>query len=465
MPNISFTGLGSSIDFGVVRDAIIADRMKPIVQLQSRSATLSGRSDALKQLNNLLGSLTSSTEALNDSSLGTGRAVASSANSIAYGSATTSAAFGTYSVNVVRLASTLSQASRTYSSRTDSVLVGGATTATFELRKGGASSGTVITIDSTNDSLEGLRDAINAADGGVTASIVDVSGDGTQNQLVLSSTATGASGRVELVETTATGTGADLTLRSLNPQGATNDFTALDSQLTLNGLTITRPTNSVSDAVAGLTITLQNTGQANLTIARSNDITGKLQSFVAAYNNVQDFVANQYKADAQGRPTGVLVGDPTLRLVQMQLRDALKTVNSDNGGSFSSLTDLGIGRDSNDKLTLNNETLAGKLDSNLSDVRALLSGASGKTGLFASISKSCDQLSDNLSGVVQNAIAGYKTSIQSLNKSISDQTARINLMRDSLTRQFSLVDSAINQLNSQGSTLSSIIASLRPKSS
>jgi flagellar hook-associated protein 2 len=463
MSNISFTGLGSSIDFGVVRDAIIADRMKPIIQLQSRSADLSGRSDALKQLNGLLASLTSSTEALNDSSLGSARGVGSSSGNVATGTATTAAAFGTYSLNVTRLASTLSQASKSYGSTTGSILVGGATSATFELRKGGASNGEVITIDSTNDSLQGLRDAINAADAGLTASIVDVGGDGTRNQLVLTSSATGAAGRVELVETTATGTSADLTIRSLNPPGATNDFSGLDSQLTLNGLAITRSTNSITDAVTGLTIKLQSTGQANLTVARSNDITNKLQTFVAAYNNVQDFVANQYKKDADGRPTGVLVGDPTLRLVQTQLREAMRAVSSDNGGSLSSMTDIGIGRDSNDKLILNTEVLASKLDSNLSDVRSLLSGTSGKTGLFSAISKSCDQLSDDVTGVVQNAISGYKTSIQTLAKSISDQTARINSLRDSLTRQFAVVDSAINQLNSQGTTLTSIISSLKPK--
>jgi flagellar hook-associated protein 2 len=465
MANISFTGLGSSIDFGIVRDAIIADRMKPIVQLQSRSANLSSRSDALKQLNSVLASLTNAADGLTDTSLGNGRSVTSSSNSTVTALATSAAAIGGYSLNVTRLATTLSQASKSYTSRTGPILAGGAGTATFELRKGGAADGVPITIDSSNNSLEGLRDAINAANAGVTAAIVDIGGDGTQNQLVLTSAATGAAGRVELVETSATGTGDDLTLRALNPPGATNDFSTLDSQVTINGLTITRPTNSISDAVAGITFKLQTTGQVNLTVGRSNDITTKLQAFVNAYNGVQDFVANQYKKDADGRPTGVLVGDPTLRLVQSQLRDALRAVSSDNGGSFSSLNDLGIGRDGNDKLTLNTDTLASKLDSNLTDVKALLSGAVGKTGLFDTINTQCDQLSDDVTGVVQHAITGYKTSIQTLNKSILDQTARINLLRDSLTKQFAVVDSAINQLNSQGSTLSTIIDSLKSKNS
>ena len=130
---------------------------------------------------------------------------------------------------------------------------------------------------------------------------------------------------------------------------------------------------------------------------------------------------------------------------------------------MKSLTDLGIGRDGNDKLTLNADVLNAKLDGSLSDVQALLFGVSGKTGLFNSIHETSSQLSDDITGVVQNAITGYKTSIQTLNKSIADQTLRINALRDSLTRQFAIVDSAINQLNSQGSTLDTIIKSLTTK--
>lgn len=463
MPNISFTGLGSTIDFGIVRDAILAERMKPITLLQAKGANLSSRSDALKQLNGLLTTLTTATEALADKSLGTGRSASSTSNNVATATASTNATFGSYSLSVSRLATTLTQASRSYTSKTDPILAGGATTATFELRKGGATSGVEITIDSTNDSLEGLRDAINAADAGVTASIVDISGNGTQNQLVLKSNETGASGRVELVETTGTGTGADLTIRSLNPPNAVNDFSALEAEFSLNGLVITRSGNTITDAIEGVSFKLASEGDTTINISRSTDISLKLQNFIAAYNSAQDFLNAQYTKDANGKPTGVLVGDPTLRLVQQQLRDSVKGVSNDNGGSLDSLSDIGIGRDSNGKLTLDTVMLNSKLDANVSDVQALFAGAEGKTGLFSSVSTAFDQLSDDVSGVVQNAIAGYKTSIQNINKSISDQTQRINALRDSLTRQFAVVDSAINQLNSQGSTLTTIIESMKSK--
>jgi len=464
MPNISFTGLGSSIDFGMVRDAIVAERMRPIALLQAKSASYGNKSDALKQLNGVLANLTNNAQALTDSSLGTGRTATSSASNVTTVSATSEASFGSYNLNVNRLASRLSQTSTSFPTATSSILAGGATTATFELRKGGATSGTEITISPDNDSLEGLRDAINAADAGVTAAIVDISGNGSQYQLVLSSKDTGAASRVELVETTATGTQAALNIQSLNPPGATNDFSALDAQLQINGLTITRSNNSISNAITGLTLNLNNTGTTTVTVAKSNDITTKVQTFIYAYNAAQDLLNGQYQKDSTGRPTGVLAGDPTLRTVQQQMRDALSVV-SNNGGNLKSLTDLGIGRDTNGKLTLDSTKLDKALDTNLEGVRSLLFGSgSDSNGIFTGIHTAFKGLSDDVTGTVQNAITGYKNSIQNLSKSIADQTDRISSLRDSLTRQFSIIDSTINGLNSQGSTLTTILDSLKPKS-
>jgi flagellar hook-associated protein 2 len=456
---ISFSGLGGSLDFAVVRDAIISQRMRPVVQLQARSNTIEARSTALKELNTLLLGLGEVVNDLTDTTLGTGRSATSSDETILTASANAGAAFGSFNVSVGRLATSLSQASKTFSSRSEAVLAGGATSATFELRKGGASTGTAIAIDSSNNSLTGLRDAINSANAGVSASIVDLTGDGTQFQLVLTSTETGSSGRVELAETTDTGTLTALDVRSLNPP--TGDVSQLNAQVTINGLTITRSINSILDAVSGIELELQKTGQANVSVGQSTDITDKLTKFVETYNSLQDFVAAQYKTDAEGRPTGVLAGDPTVRMVQQQLRDALNVFSNTNGGSLTSLADLGITRNSSNKLELDTDALADRLQSNLSDVRALLYGSGGQTGIFSGVEKALDALTDNIDGTVQTAIDGYEASLKNLARSIADQTARVNLLRDSLTQQFAKLDAAIGQLSSQGTALTTMMDALR----
>lgn len=465
MATVNFSGIGSNIDFGQITDSIVAERMRPVALLQSKSMGLGSSSAALKQLNGLLATLTSASSTLTSKNLGLDRASSSSDSSIVTSSTTTAAVPGSIALNVTRLATTLSQASGSFSSTSSQIVAGDplTATATFELRKGGALTGTAITIDSTNNSLAGMRDAINAAGAGVTASIVDLGGDGTQNQLVLTSTATGATGRVELVETTATGTDLALNLRSLNPPGAVGDFSALDAQVTLNGLSITRSTNTIKDALAGVTLNLQKVGAATVNVTQASDIADGLQTFVNAYNNVQSFITTQYKQDGNGKSTGVLAGDSTLRLVQRQLRDSLESLSTSNGGSLTRLSDIGISRTTGDVLKLDTAVLNSKLTSNLSDVKSLLAGATDAKGIFNSISSAFSNLSDDITGVVQTAISGYQSSIKNLSKSVADQTARVAALKIMLSRQFAKVDAAIGQMNSQGTTMTSVIQSIQPR--
>lgn len=458
MASINFSGIGSNIDFGAITDSIIAQGQRPISQLQSRKSTLTQRIDSLKKLNAGLITLKEAATALTDQTLGSGRIASSSDSAAMTATASTSAVSGTVNVSITRLASSLSQASRSYATSLTEVLANGATTATFELRKGGSpTASATITIDSTNNTLSGLRDAINNANAGVTATIVDVTGDGTGNQLVLNSTDTGQVGRVELVETTATGSLADINFRNLNPPGAISD---LDASLTINGLAITRSTNSISDAVTGLTLNLKKSGSsASVTVSQNSGVINeKLQVFIDSYNSIQDAIASQYKVDTNGRPTGLLAGDPTLREVQTQLREALSAVSTTNGGGFSNLTQIGLGRDNTGKLTLDSTVLSNALKNNLSDVQALLFGkTSNDKGLANSITDVANGLSDSISGVVQSAINGHNSSISNIEQSITQQQTRLTLLRATLSRQFSAADAAIGQLNGQGSSLTSIL--------
>lgn len=458
---ISFSGVGSGIDFGVIRDAILTQRSRPISLLQGKANDYTARIDALKQLNTALASLTSSAETLTNRDLGTGRSITTGDATIVTASATSAANLGSFDINISRLASNLTQASRSFSSPSAPILANSATTATFELRKGGAAEGVSVTIDSSNNTLEGLRDAINAKNVGITASIVDVNGDGSGHQIVLSSKDTGATGRVELVETTSTGTLTDLNIRSLNPPDS--NFANLDASLTVNGLTISRSTNSFSDAVTGVTFNLKKTGSTTIGVTQSTEIENKLRGFINSYNAIQEIVASQYKKDSKNRPTGILAGDSTLRNVQQQLRDVIGAESSDNGGAFTSLTEIGITKGDDGKLTLDSTAFNEKLRANPEDVKALLYGKTeNDQGIFQKFQAASSGLSDSVTGSVQNAIKGYESSLKNLNETITHRLEAINRLRSSLIKQFSVADAAIGQLNGQGSALTNIIKSLQP---
>ena len=152
--------------------------------------------------------------------------------------------------------------------------------------------------------------------------------------------------------------------------------------------------------------------------------------------------------------------------MQQQLRNSLNQISSSNGGAFQSLADIGIGRDSNDLLTLNTSTLNSALTTNYTDVKALIQGSgTGNTGIFNGVYSSYNNMSDSVTGEVVTSINGYQTSITNINNSVAEQTQRINQLNDTLTQQYAAVQSAISQMNSQGTTLTAIIKSLTPNSS
>ncbi|HNJ41229.1 MAG TPA: flagellar filament capping protein FliD [Acidobacteriota bacterium] len=449
----NLSGVGSGIDFGVITDSLVAIRSRPITQLSSTQSGYRGRADVLKQLNTRLITLKEAIGGLTDRTLSTGRFTASSTPTVTTATAATTASLGTVQVEVLRLASQFSQATAGFPTTETAILANGATTATFELRKGGATTGTPLTITTANNSLAGLRDAINSAKAGVSASIVDVAGNGTQNQLVLTSTETGAAGSVELVETTSTGTGTALNLRSVGLAGAN-----LDASLKINGLEISRPGNTISDALTGVSLSLKSTGTTTISItSNTSTLKSKIENFVTAYNAAQDLMNDQYKPDSKGRASGILAGNPTLRQVQYELRNLLQTNATGNGGNLTGLSQIGLGRDATGKITIDQETLNTKLTDSLADVQALFTG---KTETQTGLAQFFETSVSPIVSTIEQAITGFQSSIQQLDKNIADQQTRLLTYRKALEHRFSVVDAAIGQINGQSAALTSVIKSL-----
>ncbi|MBX5478289.1 MAG: flagellar filament capping protein FliD, partial [Pyrinomonas methylaliphatogenes] len=243
------------------------------------------------------------------------------------------------------------------------------------------------------------------------------------------------------------------------------DYSQLDAEVSINGLVVHRATNKISDLVAGVTFELKATGTTTVSVANDTQaVANKIKAFVDAYNSVQDFILSQQN-DPSGKAGGPLAADATLRAVQRNLRDALSASAVNDGGAFTNLTEIGIGRDEQGKLTLDQAKLDDRLRNAFSDTIALLAGkTSSNVGLADQILTVSSSMSDQISGSVQSAIKGYTDSVSRLDKLIADQQARLDALRQSLTRQFAAVDAAISQLNGQGTALSNIIKSLQPQS-
>ncbi|MCC6329240.1 MAG: flagellar filament capping protein FliD, partial [Acidobacteria bacterium] len=262
-----------------------------------------------------------------------------------------------------------------------------------------------------------------------------------------------------LVETSATGTAAALNLRSLNP--IDGDVTKLDALFSINGLDIVRSANNIADAVSGLNITLKKTGATNVDVTRSAEVTEKLEAFVTAYNAIQDFVGAQYKKDGEGRPTGILAGDPLLRGIQKQLSSIVGIESTANGGPLTALSQIGIELSKTGKLEFDKDVLNEQLAANAGDVTALLRGrTSSDTGIFQGAYTVSNDLSDNITGTVQTAITGYEATVKSMNTTIDKRMDALNSYRDILTRRFAAADAAIGQLNGQGTAIGNLMKAL-----
>jgi len=248
-------------------------------------------------------------------------------------------------------------------------------------------SGSVV-IDSTNNSMQGIRDAINKANLGVTATIVS-DGSATPNHLVLTSTKTGAASSMKISLSGTGGGAADADLEALlayDPAGTQNlkqNSAAQSTLLNVNGIPVTSETNSVADAIQGVTLTIGSVGKASLHIAQDTSaVKSGVNAFVKAYNDLNKAIKDVSSYDADNKKGGPLLGDSTVQTLQAQLRKQLTQGVTGLTGNLTTLSSVGIAFQKDGTLSLDASKLQKAMDSNLSDI----------AGLFAAVGKASDSL-------------------------------------------------------------------------
>ncbi len=246
-------------------------------------------------------------------------------------------------------------------------------------------SGSVV-IDSTNNSLEGIRDAINKAGIGVSASIVN-DGSGTPYHLVLTSATSGNKGSMKISLSGTDSDAADPALAALlgyDPNGAQSlkqTSAAQDTKLTVNGIAITSASNSVSEAIQGVTINVKQVGSTTLSVNQdTNSVKTSVTSFVKAYNDLNTALKKLTGYDADTKVAGALQGDAAARSIQTQIRRTLGAAVNGLSGDLTTLGQIGITFQQDGTLQLDDAKFAGAMQSNFEDI----------AGLFSAIGKSTD---------------------------------------------------------------------------
>lgn len=308
------------------------------------------------------------------------------------------AAAGTHDVTVSQMAKTQTLTSTTYADA-NATLVGTGTltiqtgaynssTNTFTAKSG--TSATSISISSADGTLNGLAKAINASDAGVTASVVRASGGGYQLSIASKNSGTENTVRITAAEDNATnGSNGDLSgLSALafdptaGPVGYGKNLTetvvAQDAQLTVDGSSVTSQSNAVTAAIKGVTLNLSAVGTTTVDVARDADaFQTSAQKLVDAYNTLQKTSASLSTYSA-GNVSPPLANDSISARIGSDLRNVLTQATSGVGSSKLTLTDIGITRQADGTLALNQATLQSAFASNTEGAAALLGETADK---------------------------------------------------------------------------------------
>jgi len=415
---LTATGIGSGLDIeGLVTQLVAAERAPIEGRLNRRESSLTAELSAFGSFKGVLASFQDTLARLNTLSTFSQRTASSSDENIVSVNAGGDATAASYDISVNQLAKSHSLASGSFASASSTVGTG-----TLSIRFGTTDyTGPVpgpesynsfainpergvatVSIDSSNNTLEGVRDAINAADVGVSAAIVN---DGSGFRLLIRSDQSGAENSLE-VRVTDTGDGNATDAFGLSALAFNADATNLsqtvvaqDALFTINGLPISSAQNTAVGVIDGVDISLNGlsgTGVSSIAIAEDRDgVKEAITEFVTGYNSFIATANGLTAFDAASATAGPLQGDFSVRSVTNQLRQVLSSTVANFGGPFSSLSQIGITTQQDGSLSVDDTVVDDALASNFDDI----------VGLFAAVGLPTDS-SINFLSSSENTLGG-----------------------------------------------------------
>ncbi|OMH30014.1 flagellar filament capping protein FliD [Motiliproteus sp. MSK22-1] len=396
---VTTLGAGSGIDTKkLVDDLVTIERAPKEALLNSRKETLDAQISGYGAIRSSMSSLQDSLSALGDSDTFNGKSVSfPTTDVLTPASIDAEALSGDFEVEVRAIAKAHSLASTSFSSPTDAVGKGtltftlGAWDAGFTAFSADASkSSQVITIDDSNNTLTGLRDAINEADFGVQASIVQ---NGSTYQLLLTAPS-GASNELEIVVDEEGGAdtnndASDLSRFAFNTAGSqlASQQSGADSQVVVNGLVVDRESNHIDDVITGLEFTIHNTNVGETVAISITDDKSlgeqSIRDFVTAYNSflteTEALIRPAGEDSEEGGTDGSLLTDPTAKTMVSQVRSLISQTLTGLSGGYVSLVSVGITTELDGTLSIDEDDLRDAIDNNFSKVIDLFAPSTATT--------------------------------------------------------------------------------------
>ena len=446
---ITVSGIGSGIDIDSLVSQLVAAEGQPAsVRLARREATFQADLSAVGTLRSALSNLQGMVQGLQSSSDFLARSATSSDEERFTATAESNAAPGVYDIEITQLAQAARVRSTDFASET--VVIG---TGSLDISLGTDTFS--LTIDSSNQTLEGIRDAINNAENnpGITASLINVD-SGTQ--LVLSSDTIGAVNTISVAAIDDALDGFDLA--RLATANLTTLQPAQDAIILVDQQQVTRDSNDFSDVIAGVSFSFVKAEMgetATLTVGlNKGSITDGVTDFVASYNSAVQIISQLGAFDAEAGVGGQLQGDAGLRAIENDLRRAIS--DPVGGIDIGTLAEIGITTDSTGKLVIDNSELDEVINNDFTAVSQLFTNDDG-------LSTRLDGLLERYvasDGILTSRTDGIQTRIETIADDRERLSARLVTIEARYRAQFIALDSLVSQIQSVGSFLTQQLANL-----
>jgi flagellar hook-associated protein 2 len=423
---VSPSSSGSGIDVQGTVDQLMVVERQPETQMKAEQTTLSAQASAIGTINNALSSLKSSVQVLTNfaGQLGA-KAINSSNSGLVTATADGTASLGNHQITVNSLATTSSFFTNTLATSSSTVGQG-----SFDIQVNGAKTAS-ITVDATNNTLDGVAAAINAANAGVTASvIVDTKGA----RLSILSSSSGAAGEVSLANNT-----TNLTFKQA--------VIGKDASISVDGIDISSGSNLVKGVIPGVTLSLLGADpNTSVSLGITPDVSqasSAIQAFVTNYNTAIQLVNGQSVYDPSTKFSQPLSGDSSLSIVQQQLYSGIAYTTTGNNG-INSLSSLGITVNNDGTLTVDSTKLNSALTTQNADVQNFFQTTG--TGFAQALNTTLTTMTDSTQGALQLELTGINNTKSTLTAQIADFETRMSQRETDLVNQYARINTTLESI-------------------
>lgn len=453
MAAFSINGVSTGIDYKSLIAGLMSAEKRPMQIIQVRQADFKDKIKVYDQLKTKVEALETAASTLTKSTGFSPNTLTVSDSTVLDATSTSAASAGKYEIKVSALA------------QTEKEVHDGADSATAVVNSSGAGkafqytyAGTQRTITvASGTTLEGLRDLINQDTGnpGVSATILN---DGTKSRLVLTGAGNGDSKSITIdAGTTLNGTDSvDFTAASF-----TETSKAQSAKFSVDGIDVTRETNSISDVITGVTFNLKKASltappastveiKADKTAAKTN-----VQAFIDAYNDVVNFVKTNSAYDDESKTGGPLLGEATARDVVDHLRSIISSKVEGLPDDMLALSQVGISTNSDGTISIKSTDTAKFDDAYTKDYTRMVTMF---TGAAKKIYDYANSSTDLVKGSITLRKNGLQGVIKGMDTDLEKMQSRLDTMQANLTRQFTQLETMLRGMQSQGSFLSSAIS-------